>query len=286
MAQNARVAIGGNDLTGTIGDWSKPFATISAAVTAAAAAGGTVAILIGPGTFTENGGIQLPDNVHLYGSGLEVTKIQSSLSFSSSKAILAPGNNSIIADLSVLGTVSGGATFQAPFGALALNSVSDNVRVQRCKFGFTVPGGSDGIYANRAGLGTWRFYNCIISTGYDCVTLINGGVVELYNCTLTSDGSHSNGIAQGISVTNVGAVRMVGGSITVSGGIASNTGAKTNSPGSTCDLCGVSLSTGTGGAANDLVRANGTLAINKVRRMDGQVLTVSGTIAYSEFRLA
>ena len=92
----------GNNATGTRERLDLPFLTVPAACAVATA--GDV-IMVGPGTFVENAGIELPNDVHLQGSGFDVTVITSTLLGTSSPfhGIVAPGNNSVISDLTIQG---------------------------------------------------------------------------------------------------------------------------------------------------------------------------------------
>src|SRR5207249_3033530 len=100
----------------------KSFLTISAAI--AVATSGDV-IVVGPGTFTENSGIVIPDNVSLYGAGIGRTTIQSTVTLQT--PIIKPGNNSIIADLTSHGTVSN--DYQAVIGIGTSSNAATGVKL-------------------------------------------------------------------------------------------------------------------------------------------------------------
>lgn len=260
----------GNDTTGTRGRIDLPFLTISGALAASGLASGDI-IRVGPGTFTENAGIQLPSGVSLAGAGMGVTIIQSNMdTAATNKVILSPGNNSVISDLTVSGS---SASASMPFGAYTSNTAATNVTCYRCKFA----GISDGVYFNQTGVGSNYLYDCVITSQYDC-TFFNTdvtSVMELYNCTLIASGGGTT--VRGI-FNNGGIIRMYGGSITVSGGsVATHC---ISSAGTTTEVHHVRLKRTAGGTSYDLHRSGGTLSVNKVVRDDGVALTTNGTITY------
>jgi hypothetical protein len=259
-------AVSGND---------QSFATISAAIAAAAA--GDV-IRLGPGTFTENSGISIPNNVSLFGSGIGITIIQSSLSGGSQHAIVVPGNNSIIADLTIKCT-SGSGTLQYPIGAGGADQTFTNAKVYRVSATGINPI-PDVVYINQAGTFSLTLYDCVFASGSDCINIVTGAAtIEAYNCSFTSDGTFAGTSARCIAVStgSTGTIRIFGGKITSSGGSSTNYGAYITATGGTLELFNV-LTNVSGTGAVDLYRLNGTLGVAGVTREDGAALLTSGTI--------
>lgn len=262
----------GNDGTGARGKPGKPFLTILAAKAATGITAGDV-IVVGPGTFVESGKIQMPSGVSLRGSGMGVTVIQCAIG----GTILAPGSNSIIADLTVQATVL--ASFQFPIGADATENAFTNVVVARCKF----IGGTDCVYVNQTSAGTdsITFYDCTFLSQWDTVYCgESGGAMKFYNCDFISTGGNANALNTSRSINiSAGTFKMFGGTITTSGGSSTNHAIEAlgaNSP--VVELHNVVISA-TGTAALDLSQSStGAIKIDNVSRADGAALVTSGTI--------
>lgn len=183
------VDVNGNDTTAAAGDASKPCLTIgnkavALATALAPTAANPVVIQVGPGTFTENSGIVLPSYVALVGAGMDVTTINSSLPYSTNPIVRIGAANTVIADMTINGTLSG--TAQSPIGTKFFG-------VTGAKF-FRVKtfSDSDGLLIALGGSSTTtdpalRAYGCIFTSNYDATNL-SGGYAEFYDCTLIAHG--------------------------------------------------------------------------------------------------
>lgn len=163
------VSKSGTDATGTRGDVAKPFLTIAAATLATGITAGDV-IVVGPGTFTENSGVELPDNVSLVGMGRNITRIESTLLGTTAPfhGIVAPGNNSVISDIGMvaISPTGTGNEHVNPISRRAGATKSwTNVLVRDCY----LYGLADVIMANGASLGDMRFEHCFLEGKNDIV---------------------------------------------------------------------------------------------------------------------
>ncbi len=273
-----RVDVAGSDSTGTRGQWDKPFLTMAAAN--AVAVSGDV-ILVGPGTFTITN-ITLGSGVTLVGSGIDVTKIQSSADFSATGAIVCPGNNSIVRDLTITSTASGG-TVSAPFGQFYAYAQPDftgailiNVKLVSDVYGiYFTPNISSDLKA----------YNCIISAKYDGVG-IDSGTMEYFGCQVTVAGPSSvaSSPARGL-VMHGGIVRYYGGTIDVSGAASSLNGSNVGiyAIGGTIEIYGSRLNVIAGSfTATDFYNSGATIQTAGCFRSDGAALVTNGTITQAK----
>jgi hypothetical protein len=218
-------ATNGNDSTAKRGRLDRPFATPTAAVSAAQSGD---LIQLGPGTFSlGTGRVKLPNNVSLNGAGPQVTTI-AALKSSTAGAIVNPGTNSTVSNLSIQGDL-GQNNYSWPIGVDLLKSDTAATNVNLVNV-FT-NGWSDGLYfRNNTGLFpalAWKCFNCWFSSNYDTtqVNPIDNSqawpiTVEFFGCdfTPTWDGT-TNFWARGIISSGWGSLfRVYGGSATVIGG--------------------------------------------------------------------
>jgi hypothetical protein len=214
----------GNNSTGVRGDEAKPFLTISAA-TAIALAGDT--IFLRPGTYTENTtGVELPNDVSMTGSGRGVSVIQSTMLGSASPfhGVVAPGNNSVIRDLSIIG-VSPSGTGNEHVNAISRRSGATkswtNVLIQNCH----LYGLADCVIAGAGiSLGNMTFIDCLLEAQNDVFMWQSPTDAVLINCELrhtTTGGANlglgGNGIYDGGAG---GTVKAYGCRYTLGGSIA------------------------------------------------------------------
>lgn len=97
----AYVSASGNDGTAELDNIAKPYLTIAAAITAAAATGGAYTIMVGPGTFTEN--LTWAELLSLQGSGNLQTIISGTLTLTAGATAVA--NSLTFADVRITGNV-------------------------------------------------------------------------------------------------------------------------------------------------------------------------------------
>lgn len=155
--------------------------TVAAAVSAAA--DGDL-ILVGPGTFAEGDAVlDLTGDlgtlgVSLVGSGLDVTTITSTADYSVSGPIVKPGNQSLIADLTITDAGSNGAALGAVAASTAFtNAVIRSVRAYGIADGLLFSGVtcSASVYGSR------------ISSAVDAVRINHtDGRLDLYDCDIES----------------------------------------------------------------------------------------------------
>lgn len=271
-------SVNGNDGTGTRGQWDLPFLTISGAIGAAGITADDV-ILVGPGTYTENNGIVIPDDVSLCGSGIGVTTINSTLTMTggggaTNQSIVYPGNNSIIADLSIVGNAAS-SVFQVPLGDGALGAApvaKTGIRAYRVE----MVAGSDGIRFNAAT--TIKCYDCVITTLWDGVTLNHGSAnVELFNPIITVTGPFDAGGHPVRGLSGSGTINVYGGRITASGVVGDTNHICVAPTSGTYKLYGTVVHADTG-TFWDFNNSSGTIGISGVSRDDGAAFTTTGTI--------
>jgi hypothetical protein len=290
------VDVAGNNTTASRGKADKPFLTISAAK--AVAQSGDV-IRVGPGTFTENGGIQLPSGVSLIGSGMGVTTINSdSSTMSGAHCIVALGTNSVVGNLTINGTAASGGS-QFPIGAHADDSAFTNGLIYNVK---TIAD-SDGFYLRGSGVSSCKVFNSIFIAKFDAINIWSsaspGVAVEFYDCRVIVTGpstiaglSTPGDISRGVVLTkqSIGQVATVlwhGGRVTVNGATGSGStniafrGSTT--PNYVLEVDNSVSEVGTSATANyDLDGAT----YNNVTRADGAALvTTNSPVNISRFAL-
>ena len=179
-------AVNGNDSTGTTGRFDKPYLTITAAL-ADATAGDVVQV--GPGTFTENVGIVLDNDVNLVGAGQGLTIIESTHDGSAATGndnglgIIAPGNNSVISDISILcdpfpATTEAVVPIYRTSSAGAKNWT--NVTFRNCHLR-----GTKDVLINTATMGDMTFIDCNLESQNDVFSWQGiGSHAVLINCEL------------------------------------------------------------------------------------------------------
>lgn len=175
----------GSDGTGVRGREDKAFATIQGALNAASA-GDTVVVAGGTydigsaGTNTKR--VVVPANVNLRGAGRGVTIIKSDMLGTSSPftGILVPGNNSVIADLSVIAYGTGVPHVNAISRRTGAAESWTNVRVERCH----LYGLADCIIAGGLSLGDMTFVDCLIESPNDMFMWQSASNAVLIDCEL------------------------------------------------------------------------------------------------------
>lgn len=269
--------INGDDGTGLRGRLDKPFLTISGALAAAGLTSGDT-IFVGPGTFTENGGIILPNNVSLSGSGIGVTKIQSTLGVLSGHVIVKPGNNSFVSNLTIEGTATA-PTYQGPIGAGASDTAFTNATVMDIE---TIAN-SDGIYFTlNSSPCSMTVFNSVLRAKYDCVAVISdqAHAIDLRNCKLVSVGPMPSEAGDGCHGLNIwsGLTRMFGGSMEISGGEVGNVGLYATIAGS-IEAYGVASKVDTSyGTSYDAQNDSGTYVRFDLARSDSASPVTAGTV--------
>lgn len=255
---------------------------------AAALVGATTGLtlqLVG-GTYVENAGVILPNGVHLQGAGMDVTVIQSSLSLSSNKGIIKPGNGSLIshiADLSILGTIAEGG-YQAAIGdstGSSFNIVLRNVRAYAT---------SDSIYTD-VNTGDLTAYNCIFESRYDVIGWGFGGTsgkLTLVDCQVIASAGASY-LTRHWGIYGDGVIEMYGGRISVTGAYTKNEAFVVGSVGNVFKIHNVVIERGAsgagGGASWDIDNPGGAadFRIQNVVRLDGAALAVNGTVTHIDY---
>jgi hypothetical protein len=139
-------------------------------------------VTLAPGTFVENGGIEIPNNIHLRGSGKGISVIKSSLIGSSAPfhGIVAPGNNSIISDLSIVGVSptngSGSENINAFSRRTGCTKSWTNVEFRNCY----MYGIADCVISDGTGLGDVIFTDCMFD-GYNDIVMWQSSSVGTFN---------------------------------------------------------------------------------------------------------
>lgn len=161
------------------------FLTLSHAVGVAAAYD---AIFLGAGTYTENSGVTLPDNVSLFGSGRRSTIIQSSLNLNSGGGcILVPGDNSIVANLQIYGTAAS-TVYQAAIGSNG-NGGGDQAFVGAFILNVDTYATTDGIFLDSSSECNLVAENCRFTSDFDCCAVFTGTCrATLRRCELRAQG--------------------------------------------------------------------------------------------------
>ena len=215
-------------------------------------------LLLGPGIFDiEASPIDLSKTnateVTLHGSGRDITRIESDEILLPSNFIVVPGNNTVISNLSIAGTATGGV-YQGPLGVQGGSKVAANVLVESV----ALSAESDCVHLLSVGFVSIRLVNCKLDSKYDCVQLLDTGtkIIDLVNCNLTATGSFD---AEGSFPTRPiggtrGTVRMFGGTIDALNGEDGDFGVQAVAA-MNVELHGVTIKTASGGT--DLATAGG-----------------------------
>lgn len=254
------------------------------ATAAAAASAGTI-LQLTPGTYVENSGVELPNDVHLVGAGQEVSRITSTLVGTSSPfhGIVAPGNNSRISNLSIVAVSPTGGTGNEHINAFSRRTGATkswtNVLVQNCY----LKGIADVIISNIS-MGDMTFIDCIFESQNDAIMWQSASNLVL----IRPDLRHTTGSDSGLS--GVGVFSESGGTVKIYGGKYSWTGASdgfgqsialmSNSRMEVYDFVTDTRGlTGTPSSGNrDLyVQGANTMFVSNVRRADGLPVTVNDT---------
>ncbi len=274
--------VNGNDTTAAASstghDLSKPFLTLTAAVTAANASSPTAsapqAIYVGPGTTALTATLTLSDNVSIISTGgPSVSKITSTRELVlGAHACIVPGDNTEISGFTIQGIASAGA-YQGLIGSGESDAGATGVIVRDCR----LIGDSDGFYFGQTDTpSTMKVYNTVIETKYDAVALFQPATVELFNCTATVTGPSlvtswdGTSRAMGAHITGASIIAR-GCQLTVSGGTSFNWAAQVTS-GGRIELQNC-RSTVSGTNALDLKKAGtGVAVVNNYVRSDGAAL--------------
>lgn len=289
LANVAYVSKGGSDATAALGSLSKPYLTIAAAITAAAAAGTPYTIQLGPGTWTEN--LTWAEQLSLRGMGPLVSIVSgtltltagatgtanslafegvqitgaSALNFAAKTAgdVSVQFNNCLLGSSWTLSRAAAGAYACAVYdtretgGTFTVNF--DNVIVQASElatFSFTASAGSEQV----------RFSGVRVPT----VTLAGAGsTFRLTGCTISSAFTYSDGfggtlVTSGCIFTSA-SITYTSGTWTQNGCVFTNSGYLASAAPGTVDL------TYWGGVVN--VTAAATLTLPATARK-GYYLTV------------
>src|SRR4030095_5465521 len=261
-------SVNGNNTTAIPGEFTKPYANITNANTAATA--GDV-IYVNGGTFIENSGFTIKDGVAIYGAGSGITTITSTLN-DGTHAVVRPGLNSVMSDIAIvasgplsapIGVQSGDAGVTgAVFSSIKATGINQAVKMDK-----TGGGSSITITGSRLLSGATGVLNNVADT------------VNLLETEVSVDASPTSNLAIGVwsSGTNSNIV-MRSGTIRAAGSTAGNTAIFCGS-GAFVEAHTVVLDRGTGGTSWDLQKfggASGALKIENVTRNDGAALTNNG----------
>lgn len=204
-------ASGGSDGSGLSWDDAYLHTTTSAKTVIEAASANDVVIL-GPGTFALGDNIiNVPDNVSVFGAGMNATWLTSTaeLTQAGEGAILKPGSNSLILDMTVEGTLDDG-TYQAAIGAnITGQSSFTNADARRCRF----IADADGTYVAGESACSLTLIDCIVNTKYDCIAAMSSNaVVTAIRTICVSEGPSATspgGRTRGINAASGGLVRLI-----------------------------------------------------------------------------
>jgi hypothetical protein len=264
------VDVAGSDTTGLRGRRDKPFLTIAAAI-AVAVAGDL--IIIGPGTFTPSAVLVPPAGASLFGSGLDVTVIDTGLH---DGIVLATG--SIVSDLTVGKDNGGNGSARFPIRCTASDTAFTSAIVQRCK----LIGNTDGFYFNVAGTTGFRAYDCIIQTTFDTTFLAAaGGVFEFFNCDFISDGTIGGALnCRAINAANGAIVRAYNCKATITNPAGSTAAIYGTASGTIVEIYGMRTQLVAKTVYDAQQDTNAIIRIDGVSRYDGSPLITSGLITY------
>jgi hypothetical protein len=187
----------------------------AALITACAAALAGDHVVTGAGTFALGSSrLLVPNNVHLTGAGMNLTRITSTYAISAlpnGLGIVSPGQSSQIADLHIEGVAADGV-FQAPIGTDG--RVVSGIRLERVR----MTADTDGIFLQQ-GATSLVAVDCEINTKYDAIRVDFGGphAVDLHHCRLTVTGPSATGAKPArVMAIDQGTVRMFGGFMSAS----------------------------------------------------------------------
>jgi hypothetical protein len=215
------------------------------------AAGANDVVILGPGTFAlGDNEIAVPAGVIVIGAGIDVTVITSTATSGGGKgAIVAPGSNSLVEDLTIKGIAAAGE-YQFPYGAHEGNgdaAFTDAV-LRRVK----LKAETDGYYIKHASACTGIAEDVIIETEFDSVVLQTGDhVVWLIRPKLLGLGPSAADarFVNGIKVLQ-GTVYAVEPTIHVSGATLKQQGIYASGASSTCIAWNPCIYVGTEGTNN------------------------------------
>jgi len=228
------------------------------------AANSGIVVVLGPGTFTldDSGGlgyIEVPAGLHVVGCGLDVTTIASAhvLGSLTGHAIVRPGNNSIIEDLTVSGTASAaqialgtnGRAAPGPAQAPFVNAV-----VRRCR----ISAYAYGIWMYHGSACSAVFEDCLIEGSNYPVRDYYGAltVFDFRRCRFVCSGGWANVAALQASYAKY---RLCDCVVEASAGNTTTDGVVTDTSG-IVELLNCKIQAGaTGGTVNDLRNSAGTI---------------------------
>ena len=180
---------GGSDGAGLSWDDAYLHTTTSVKTVIEAASANDV-VLLGPGTFALGDNvISVPNNVSVYGAGMEATHLTSTASINqaSEGAIVNPGNRSVIGDMTIEGTLSDGSS-QGPIGSSDFNAsqkaFNDAVGIR-----LKLVADADGVYIRHASACSLTLIDSMILSKFDAVIIadVNGvavHTVDVINCSV------------------------------------------------------------------------------------------------------
>jgi hypothetical protein len=261
-------------------DTSRGAALLAAA--AAAATGDT--IRLGPGAFAlGTAALDLPHGASLCGAGPGVSTVTST---ATGRAIVVPGTNSVLADLSVVGVAGAGSAAQHPIGSMT--SAGDKAFVGAAFYRVRTSANTHGVLVRHASACSFKAYQCEFECGADAVYLENA-TAELHDCTLRADAGLANGSpaagadTRGVAGHTAGAadVTLYGGRITCAAGSATNRCLAAAAAGTTLRAFGVSVSSSGAGAA-EFHQTAGAIAAAGCFRPDGAAPVASGAVTYAD----
>ncbi|KKL14537.1 hypothetical protein LCGC14_2514660, partial [marine sediment metagenome] len=245
--------------------------------TTAEAASATDVVLLGPGTFALGANtLEVPDNVSLYGSGMDMTVITSTVNLSVGGAIVKPGSFGTVADMTIEGTLTDG-TSQAAFGKFLsgqsriTNAIGRNLRLKA---------DTDGVYVfDDVGPSLLRLEDSVIEVKFDGI--INFGsesVIEVVNTSIvvTGPSSKGSGVSRGVNSAGGAIIRLYNCDIRVSDGGAVETLAYFTNLASTIEAYGGSVFTS--GSEGDIFDADNTGTLLLLSGVDYDAAKTSGTI--------
>lgn len=290
------VDVSGSDSTGTLGDQSKPFLTIGAAITASSGATSTspIVIRVGPGSFTETT-LLCPPYVSLIGSGMKSTIINSAAQLTgvvNDAAIWTPGSHTFNGYFTINATAGGAGlnVYQVPIGPCSNSTGTATACVDATMVAIATTGSSDGAYVHGVGANnvSESFYGCTFSSNYDTINVYlttSGSTTELtfYGCTCTPTGpfgsvpavNPTRGLCASASVSGSNVIiRFIGGKIAASGAPNQNYGVSADA-GSYIEIHSTTFSDGSPG--HDLISqaSTGIIGYSGCTRADRTAIDAS-----------
>lgn len=254
----------GNDGTGQRNNQTFPFATIPAAV---AASDPGDAIYVGAGTFAL--GTSLVDlsgdnvtGISLFGAGQASTTITSTYVTPIGRAIIKPGNYSLLMDFTFNG-IAAASSVQLPIGTGQNHGQTNFVGV--VIYNVTINNNSDGFLTSGSGYNSFDAYNCTVNSKWDCGQFQANGTYNFHGGTFTAAASgviDSSAQARVFSASNNNAtINLFGVTALASNGTAQNWCLNTLNTGRIF-AWNSTLSTTNGGTSNfDVNAAGGTIAV-------------------------